>query len=422
MLSELLRQHTGSQAAVVTPARTTSWAQLQPLVTRAREQFDALRGARVAVVCDPFAETLAALAALDALDAEVVLIDRDLLPRAQTLDVGATIEPGADTGPRISILAPVGATHPRTVVTLTSGTTGQPKQVRHTWHSLAAYARLQDTTPHRWASGYRLRLFASWQVLMQAWAAGGTFVMSGTQSATDTAAFWTRAAADSASATPSFWRWLVMSADPAQLAAMPLRQVTMGGEPVDQATLDRLRERLPAARLTHIYATTELGRCFAVSDGRAGFPAAWLGATTSSGRELQVADGELVVRVAGSSAWHRTGDLVQIDGDRVRFTGRQDDLLNVGGEKVSPLAVEQALRQVPGVADVRVYGRRSAIVGQLVACEIVAAAGAQADAVRDAVGAAAQRLRPAERPRLIDFVDAVTLSPAGKATHHDGSA
>lgn len=256
MLSELLRRHTGNHAAVVTPAGTTSWAQLQQLVTRSSARLAELRELRVAVVCEPLADTLATLAALDALDAEVVLIDRELVPHAPALGVSATIEPGADDGPRITALAPVGATHPRTVVTLTSGTTGQPKQVRHTWNSLAANSRLQDPSPRRWASGYRPRLFASWQVLLQAWAAGGTFIMSGPQPATDTAAFWTRAAADSASATPSFWRWLVMRADPAQLTAMPLRQVTMGGEPVDQATLDRLRERLPLARLTHIYATT----------------------------------------------------------------------------------------------------------------------------------------------------------------------
>jgi hypothetical protein len=40
---------------------------------------------------------------------------------------------------------------------------------------------------------------------------------------------------------------------------IPLKQITIGGEAVDQVTLDMLRGVFPAARITHIYASTEAG-------------------------------------------------------------------------------------------------------------------------------------------------------------------
>ena len=75
------------------------------------------------------------------------------------------------------------------------------------------------------------------------------------------------------SGTPTFWRSFLLAAPPGSL---PLKQITLGGEAVDQPTLDRLAQRFPEARITHIYASTEAGALFSVHDGRAGFPRAWL--------------------------------------------------------------------------------------------------------------------------------------------------
>ena len=68
------------------------------------------------------------------------------------------------------------------------------------------------------------------------------------------------------------WRKLLMSCPVERLA---LRQITLGGEIVDQKILDALKH-FPAREDHHIYASTEAGVGFAVRDGRAGFPAAYL--------------------------------------------------------------------------------------------------------------------------------------------------
>ena len=97
-----------------------------------------------------------------------------------------------------------------------------------------------------------------------------------------------------ASGTPTFWRQALYR-DPEAVAALPLEQVTLGGEPVDQAILTRLVELFPQARVSWIYASSEAGASIAVHDGLAGFPEAWLDRDIPGRPRLSVRDGELVI-------------------------------------------------------------------------------------------------------------------------------
>ena len=143
------------------------------------------------------------------------------------------------------------------------------------------------------------------------------------------------------SATPSFLRRLLLHVDPQPLGKY-LSQITIGGEVVDQALLDALHASFPAARITHVYASTEMGSCFAVNDGQAGFPISYI-SNSGGACELRVSEiGELEIRSrramlgyldngpkrgAESSrslqerGWFQTGDLVEQRGDRYYFVG-----------------------------------------------------------------------------------------------------
>jgi acyl-CoA synthetase (AMP-forming)/AMP-acid ligase II len=220
-----------------------------------------------------------------------------------------------------------------------------------------------------------------------------------------------------------------MFSDGEHLRKVPLRQITLGGEIVDQAVLSKLERVYPAARLVHIYATTELGRCFSVGDGLAGFPARYLDGPLPDGVELKVEDGELLVRSSNAmqmydplsavpsptSDWFFTGDLVDIRGGRVIFSGRKSEMINVAGSKVYPVEVERVIRAVPGVADARVYGKASSIAGELVVCDVVAESNVDPKALREQILSACRaKLTSPQLPRLIKFVDKIELSQAGK--------
>jgi acyl-CoA synthetase (AMP-forming)/AMP-acid ligase II len=57
--------------------------------------------------------------------------------------------------------------------------------------------------------------------------------------------------------------------------------------------------------------------------------------------------------------WFRTGDIGPIDSDGyLALTGRIKDLINRGGEKISPAEVEAVLLEDPAVAEAAVFGVR----------------------------------------------------------------
>ncbi|MGB0257550.1 MAG: AMP-binding enzyme, partial [Coraliomargarita sp.] len=73
-----------------------------------------------------------------------------------------------------------------------------------------------------------------------------------------------------------------------------------------------------------------------------------------------------------AGGWYRTGDLVEQSNDgSLRITGRASDLINVGGEKVTPGEVETAVLQLPEIEACTAIGEPNAITGQSVAVKIV---------------------------------------------------
>ncbi len=170
------------------------------------------------------------------------------------------------------------------------------------------------------------------------------------------------------SGTPTFWRQGLFRHGEV-IAGLPLRQVTLGGEPVDQAILDRLADALPAARISWIYASSEVGASIAVHDGRTGFPVSWLDRAVPGRPALSVEDGELVIDSPSAAIGYHgpvhTGDRTEVIGDRVIITGRQNsDEINVGGMKVSAGMVREVLLAHRGIRWARVMARRAPIIRQ----------------------------------------------------------
>ena len=114
--------------------------------------------------------------------------------------------------------------------------------------------------------------------------------------------------------------------------------------------------------------------------------------------------------------WFATSDLVEVRDDRVHFVGRRSEMINVGGTKVSPLEVERVIRTIPGVADVRVFGKASSITGQVVGCEVVPEAGHSREQIKEEIIRICRaELSRYQQPRLINFINEMGLSAAGKA-------
>jgi acyl-CoA synthetase (AMP-forming)/AMP-acid ligase II len=428
-----------AQPAVVTRNQTVNWAALREQAQRVFSIQDALGKRRVGLSFRPVAESYAALAALDRLACDVFLLDANLpfevaLSLSKRLKLGALLTTGRSGQSsefdvhELSDEAKWSGSSSVTI--LTSGSTGEPKAARHSWESMARPVR-KGAGNHapKWLLTYRPNLYAGLQVMLQCFADRGTLVVPDLHmDPQSTVQLMYDTGVQFVSATPSYWRRLLMFSDAELLKRVPLVQITLGGEVIDQSILDRLRQYFPPTRLVHIYATTELGRCFSVSDGKAGFPASYLNTVQPGAAELKVYEGELLVRSPNSmrmydplsseqsaSDWFPTGDMVEIKDGRVYFVGRKSDMINVAGSKVFPVEVERVIRVIPGVLDVRVFGKTSSIAGELVACEIVANPDQDREALKEVVVRTCRaQLNSQQQPRLIKLVDRIDLSSAGK--------
>ena len=88
---------------------------------------------------------------------------------------------------------------------------------------------------------------------------------------------------------------------------------------------------------------------------------------------IQGYDGDPVVdEEAFSGGWLRTGDLGHLDGDGYLFiTDRLKEVINRGGEKISPRLVEQVLLEHPAIAQAVVFGVPHSVLGETIAAAVV---------------------------------------------------
>ena len=82
---------------------------------------------------------------------------------------------------------------------------------------------------------------------------------------------------------------------------------------------------------------------------------------------------------AFATGWFRTGDQGRIDADGYVFlTGRIKEIINRGGEKVSPREIDDALLEHPAVDQAAAFGVRHETLGEDVAAAVVLKPGARA--------------------------------------------
>ena len=179
--------------------------------------------------------------------------------------------------------------------------------------------------------------------------------------------------------TPTFLNMLLIAGAERRYDLSSLRLITFGTEPMPPATLDAVRAAFPAAELKQTYGLTELG----VLPTRAAAPGSlWL-QVGGEGFATRVEGGTLRVKAESAmlgylnapspfdaDGWYDTGDVVEERDGFLRILGRGAEMINVGGEKVAPVEVEDVLLQLDNVRDAAVFGRPNPVTGQLVSARV----------------------------------------------------
>jgi len=353
-----------------------------------------------------------------------VIETRRLSPEveARFAESGVTLVSAA-TGQRLGQVPQPADVVPGRICVLTSGTTGLLKLIPHSPETLNTFDRVSDLAPNSWFLPYQIGSYAWYQMVALGLFVPGQSLYLGDFN--DLAASFEQALragrVTAISSTPTFWRHALMSVDETLLTSAPLASISLGGEIVDQAILDRLAQLYPQARIRHIYASSEAGAALVVSDGRAGFDAALL--TRRDGLiHVKIENGRLFVRSpygtrAADGDWIDTGDLVEERGGRVYFCGRAGNtMINVGGQKAFPPDIDAHLMTHPNVVWAQVTARRAPLVGFLPVASVVLRRPMDPDAAENMLIRHCEgRLADYAIPRVWDFLDSVPMRASLKS-------
>jgi acyl-CoA synthetase (AMP-forming)/AMP-acid ligase II len=117
---------------------------------------------------------------------------------------------------------------------------------------------------------------------------------------------------------------------------------------------------------------------------------------------------------AFTNGWFRTGDQGVLDEQGyLRLTGRLKELINRGGEKISPIEVDVVLMDHPAVAQCLTFALPHPMLGEEVACAVVLAEGASAQD-HELRSFAAERLAQFKVPRKFVFLNEIPKGATGK--------
>ena len=331
-----------------------------------------------------------------------------------------------------------------------SGTTGGPKAVIHLHARALAPAAAHGRHVVELRSDDRVystaKLFFSYGLqnsLMIPLAAGASVVLDPGRFAAERA--WALIAQERPTvlyAVPGAYAALLTAADAGVRAdAGSLRRCISAGEALPEPIADRWRRRFGLAILDGM-GSTEIGYIALsntaddVTPGSSGVPVPGYDARIVGGDGHDLPDGESgTLWIRGPSTalgyhdrpertaatftdgWVVTGDrYVRRDGHYTHL-GRDDDMLRVAAQWVSPLEVEAVLAAHPDVRECAVVVRADRD-GTARPCAYVVAAATIADLPAELLALCAERLPHHKRPRWIELVPELPKTATGKVQRH----
>ena len=383
---------------------------------------------------------------------EVTQIAQDVEPRLIVAETGLALPDGADA--RVLPVEALRASYalPPTLYAMgdpdrpgyiiyTSGTSGQPRAVTHAhraiwarrmmwdgWYGLTEDDRLLHAGAFNWT-------YTLGTGLLDPWTRGATALIPARDTPPDAlGGLMADHAATLFAAAPGIYRRLLR----VPLPRLPrLRHGLSAGEKLPDAT----RAAWEAATGTPIFEAFGMSECSTFVSGSPRHPAphGTIG-YPQEGRRIAVLgeDGPVGIGEPGvlgvssrdpglmlgywnapeetaarfQGEWFLTGDMMSMAEDNaLTYLGRDDDMMNAGGIRVSPIEVENALNAHPAIAESAATEVSVKPDTSVIAAFYVPHDDAEPDDLDDFV---AGRLAHYKRPRLYTKVDALPKGPNGK--------
>jgi long-chain acyl-CoA synthetase len=241
-------------------------------------------------------------------------------------------------------------------------------------------------------------------------------------------------------AVPTMLRTLLAGPPP---KAAGLRMILAGGEVMTPALNETICRVLPGAGIYDLYGSTETGSCdFCLGPeeqiagrGSIGRPTRDVNlrigksdghlAPEGEAGELEInspygmlgyLDDPELTRTSFNEGYFRTGDLARVRADgRTEIVGRSKEIISKGGNKISPLEIDNLLSAHPDVAVALCAGVPDDRLGETIHAVVVLKVGATVTAP-DLLTWASNRIERFKLPETVHFCDAIPLGNTGKAS------
>lgn len=283
---------------------------------------------------------------------------------------------------------------------LTSGTTGDPKQIS------VSYALLEKGTVVKseykdfvWGLTYDYSKIAGHQVILQCILNKNRIVNLIGKSNSEIESLIKKHNITHLSATPTFYRLLLNNNK-----FETIKQITLGGEPVDENLISNIKTVFPNANITNIYALTEFGTLLASNEH-------CFEITEKYQKYIKIIDN--IIFVKQNQEFVSTGDLVEyISSTKFKIIGRDYSMINVGGIKINPVKVENLINTLQYVSNCRVFARKNSVLGSVVEADVSLKENVSINKIKTDLSNIIQNKY--ELPFKINIVDSIQLNSNNK--------
>jgi long-chain acyl-CoA synthetase len=327
----------------------------------------------------------------------------------------------------------------------TSGTTGRPKGVMHTHHSLYSCARISIDSlplPDQGVNVFVLPLCHMYGInamIAGSLKGGGkgialpTFAVEGILEAID------EYGGTAFAGVPTMYIYMLLYPTPEKYDLSSMRLWISGSAPLALETWRAFKEKY-GFEIVEGWGLTETAASVdgPIKVGSIGRPMMGneVKVIDDSGNELpQGQEGELIIRSPAlmtgywnrpeetaevlRNGWVYTGDIGLVDEDGYFFvTDRKKDLIIKAGENIHPREVEEVLFAHPKVCEAAVVGVPDDVYGEDIKAFVVIRPGEQATQ-EEIIDCCRERLKGFKSPREVQFMDALPKNLVGKVLRKD---
>ncbi len=287
--------------------------------------------------------------------------------------------------PRLnSLLKSIVPAHEPGLVVFTSGSTGTPKGIIHNFSFLCSKFKGRSASSHRAIPFLLFDHLGGVNTALSLMFSGGCIVQIKDRTPENICRSIENFKVSLLPTTPTFLNMLLVSGLWKKYDLSSLKLVTYGTEVMSETILKKLVDCFPQVKFKQTYGLSEMGVMASTSRSN---DTTWV---KVGGEEFQTKVIDQILWIKGKSKmlghlsfetktpqfieakdeWFCTNDIVEQDGEWLRFKGRNTDIINVSGLKVYPSEIESCLLECDFVGAATVGSKKNALIGNMIVAHI----------------------------------------------------